>query len=186
MQALPSAFSCQVSRPWWRVPPRGWTAKSMIVVVPPKAAARVPDSNVSLANVPPNGSSMWVWGSIPPGMTYLPVASMTRSAGTSRSRPMRAISSSSTRTSAETIASALTIVPPLMSVRMCSSSGTRMSDRAGGSGAALGANLRMDEVGVHLRPAVAVELPRLADFLDHVHVEVADDQLFVMGVAHGS
>jgi len=44
----------------------------------------------------------------------------------------------------------------------------------------------MHEVGVHVRPAVAVELPRLADFLDHVHVEVADDQLFVMGVAHGA
>ena len=53
----------------------------MIVVVPPKAAARVPVSKVSLANVPPNGSSMWVWGSIPPGMTHLPVASMTWSAG---------------------------------------------------------------------------------------------------------
>ena len=48
----------------------------MIVVVPPKAAARVPLSNVSLAKVPPKGSSMCVWTSIAPGMTYLPVASM--------------------------------------------------------------------------------------------------------------
>ena len=40
---------------------------STIVVTPPHAAAREPVSNVSLANVPPNGSSMWVWTSIPPG-----------------------------------------------------------------------------------------------------------------------
>ena len=32
-------------------------------------AARVPVSNVSEALVPPNGSSMWVCGSMPPGMT---------------------------------------------------------------------------------------------------------------------
>ena len=39
---------------------------------PPNAAARVPVSNVSLANVPPNGSSMWVWTSMAPGITYRP------------------------------------------------------------------------------------------------------------------
>ena len=60
--------------------PRDWTAKSTMVVVPPQAAARVPVSKVSEAKVPPNGSSMWVWASTPPGMTYLPVASMVRSA----------------------------------------------------------------------------------------------------------
>jgi hypothetical protein len=37
----------------------------------------LPVSNVSLAKVPPNGSSMCVCTSMPPGMTYLPVASMT-------------------------------------------------------------------------------------------------------------
>ena len=51
----------------------------MTDVVPPHAAARVPVSKVSLASVPPNGSSKWVWASMPPGMTYLPVASITRS-----------------------------------------------------------------------------------------------------------
>ena len=51
-----------------------------MVVVPPQAAARVPISKVSEAKVPPKGSSMWVWQSIPPGTTYFPVASMTRSA----------------------------------------------------------------------------------------------------------
>ena len=58
----------------------------MIVVVPPKAAARVPVSKVSLAKVPPNGSSMWVWTSIPPGMTYLPVASIVSSTVTDAPR----------------------------------------------------------------------------------------------------
>ena len=55
-----------------RLAPRDWTAKSTIDVVPPNAAARVPVSNVSLAKVPPNGSSMWVCTSIAPGMTYQP------------------------------------------------------------------------------------------------------------------
>ena len=39
-----------------------------------------PVSNVSDAEVPPKGSSMWVCTSMPPGITYLPVASMVRSA----------------------------------------------------------------------------------------------------------
>ena len=76
MQVLPSAFSCHVAKPSRNDPPRGWTAKSMMVVVPPNAAARLPVSNVSLAKVPPNGSSMCVWGSIPPGITHLPLASI--------------------------------------------------------------------------------------------------------------
>ena len=37
----------------------------------------VPVSNVSDALVPPNGISMCVWTSTPPGTTYLPVASIT-------------------------------------------------------------------------------------------------------------
>ena len=72
-------------------------------VVPPKAAARVPVSNVSLANVPPNGSSMCVWTSIAPGITYLPAASMVSSAVTplaARPAPICAMVSPSTRTSA--------------------------------------------------------------------------------------
>ena len=84
--------------------PRDWTAKSTIIVVPPNAAARVPVSNVSLANVPPNGSSMWVWTSIPPGITYLPAASIVSSAvdaaSPARSAPIAAIVSPSIRTSA--------------------------------------------------------------------------------------
>ena len=48
----------------------------MMVVVPPRAAALVPVSNVSAEKVPPNGISMCVCPSIPPGITYMPVASM--------------------------------------------------------------------------------------------------------------
>ena len=70
--------------------PRVWIAKSTMHVVPPKAAARVPVSKVSEVSVPPNGISRWVCGSTPPGITSFPAASMTRSAGTTRSRPMRA------------------------------------------------------------------------------------------------
>ncbi len=80
MAQLPSAFAIQASKPSMADSPFTCTAKSMIVVVPPQAAARVPVSNVSAAYVPPKGSSMWVWTSMPPGITYLPVASITRSA----------------------------------------------------------------------------------------------------------
>lgn len=96
----------------------------MIVVVPPWAAARVPVSNVSEASVPPKGISMWVWASMPPGTTYLPVASMTWSTDRVRSVPRSVlpgvrtatILSPSTRTSAAPRPVALTTVPPLIRV----------------------------------------------------------------------
>ena len=121
MTALPSALACQVSRPSRSEAPRDWTAKSTMLVVPPNAAARVPVSKVSFANVPPNGSSMWVWTSMPPGMTYLPVASIVSSAVApppARSWPMLAIVSPSIRMSATYEPSAVTIVPLVMSVRI--------------------------------------------------------------------
>ncbi len=43
--------------------------KSTSIVVPPAAAAKVPDSKVSAAVVPMNGISRCVCGSMPPGMT---------------------------------------------------------------------------------------------------------------------
>src|SRR5437867_5422423 len=55
-------------------------AKSISVVVPPNAAARVPVSKSSALVVPPNGISRWVWTSMPPGKTYFPAASSTRAA----------------------------------------------------------------------------------------------------------
>ena len=80
--------------------PRVWIAKSTMQVVPPWAAARVPVSKVSEVSVPPNGIWWWVCGSTPPGMTSRPAASMTRSAGRTRSRPMRVTASSWMKTSA--------------------------------------------------------------------------------------
>ena len=99
-----------------------WTAKSMIVVVPPHAAARVPVSKVSAENVPPNGISMCVCTSIPPGSTYLPVASMTWSAAAAAASAFpvmsrastAAIFSPATSTSASSVPDAVTTVPPLI------------------------------------------------------------------------
>jgi hypothetical protein len=45
-------------------------------VVPPCAAAMVPDSKSSAEVVPPNGMSRCVCTSMPPGMTNLPEASI--------------------------------------------------------------------------------------------------------------
>src|SRR5664279_3608958 len=126
MTALPSALACQASRPSRSDLPRDWTAKSTIVVVPPKAAARVPVSKVSLANVPPNGSSIWVWTSIAPGSTYRPEASIVSSAviaAPARSEPIAAIVSPSTSTSASWDPEAPTIVPLVIRVRIRLSSG---------------------------------------------------------------
>ena len=76
MAQLPSAFECHLSSVASSDVPLAWTAKSMMVVVPPQAAALVPVSNVSTEKVPPNGISMCVCASIPPGITYRSVASM--------------------------------------------------------------------------------------------------------------
>ena len=74
--------------------------KSTCVVVPPRAAARWPDSTSSIVVVPPNGMSRCVCGSTAPGSTYLPEASMTVSAATSSDSPIREIRSSSMKMSA--------------------------------------------------------------------------------------
>src|SRR6266446_522188 len=92
-------------------------AKSMMVVVPPKAAARVPVSKSSLEVVPPNGMSRCVWASMPPGSSSIPEASMTRPAASAgREGAMSRIFSPSTRMSAATLRSAVTTVPFRMSV----------------------------------------------------------------------
>ena len=133
MAQLPSAFSCHLSRVASSVVPLACTAKSMIVVVPPCAAAFVPVSKVSAENVPPNGISMCVCASMPPGITYLPLASMRMSASGSASAAApaaanvaasvasprassAAIFSPTISTSASSVPVAVTTVPPLISV----------------------------------------------------------------------
>ena len=91
-------------------------AKSTIVVVPPHAAARVPVSKSSAATVPPKGISMWVWPSTPPGMSYLPVASMTVSAVQPWPVPRATTFSSSISTSTASSSDAVMTSPPVMSV----------------------------------------------------------------------
>src|SRR5690554_6759604 len=138
----------------------------MIVVVPPQAAARVPVSKVSDAAVPPKGNSMCVWASIPPGMTYLPAASITVSTFAVRSVPSSVepgVSTATTvspsmSTSACTRPVAETTVPFLMRVFMVVS-------------------LRLRDARVRVGSAVAVELPVVAHLLHHVEVEVTDDEL---------
>src|SRR3954447_19982573 len=163
MAQLPSALPCHLSSVDWRVVPLAWTAKSMIVVVPPHAAAVVPVAKVSAENVPPNGISMWVCASMPPGITYFPAASMTVSAVSNTPGAVTAaIVSPSTSTSAASAPPALTTVPLRMSVRMALS-------LCGG------------ERVVAVRPAVAVELPQVTPLGQHAHVQVAHDDL-VLGV----
>src|SRR5688572_11659605 len=142
-------------------------AKSISVVVPPKAAARVPVSKSSALVVPPKGMSRWVWGSIPPGMTYLPEASMVRSTLVPlslelRSVPTREIFSPSMSTSAAKRSAAVATVPFLIRVFM---ERPRLSGKL------------LDHRLVRLRAPVPEELPGAPDLLDHVQVEVGDDQL---------
>ena len=98
--ALPFRFACQASSAAAKLSPGVWMTKSTWHVVPPNAAAVCPDSTSSIVTVPPKGMSRWVCGSIQPGRTYLPAASITWSAATSSDSPMREIRSPSTNTSA--------------------------------------------------------------------------------------
>src|ERR1019366_181824 len=112
MQALPSAFFHQTSRASRMRVPRGWMAKSTMVVVPPKAAARVPVRKSSALVVPPKGMSRWVWQSMPPGRTYMPAASMTvASEGAGMPGRTSWMSSPEMRTSAAMVSVAVTTLP---------------------------------------------------------------------------
>src|SRR5712672_2949364 len=186
MAQLPSALACHLSRVASSEVPLAWTAKSRIVVVPPHAAARVPVSKVSAENVPPNGISMCVCTSIPPGSTYLPVASMTRSAAIATGVPAAAwlappawpappprvtsrastaaIFSPATSTSASSVPDAVTTVPPLISVVLM----------------ALPPGSGLDQRAVGVGPAVAVELPQVPDLGQLRHVQVAHQHIVLV------
>src|SRR5712691_11465479 len=210
MAQLPSAFSCHLSSVASSEVPLACSAKSTIVVVPPNAAAVVPVSNVSAEDVPPNGISMCVWTSIPPGSTYLPVASITESAcAMEPGAATAAIVSPSTSTSEANAPVAATTVPPLIKMltavpparprtRPCSAPGSPWARRLASlrslvprslhsvrpSRASLAPScpLRLDQALVGIGTAVPVELPQVADLGELAHVEVADDDL-IIGVA---
>src|SRR5690606_7579688 len=130
----------------------------------PHAAAVVPVANVSDENVPPNGISMCVCASMPPGSTYLPVASISSSATVIRPGAVTAqIVSSVINTSATTGPVALTTVPPRFSVRMALPP------------------LRFGQRAIRVRPAIAIELPQVADLGQLGHVQIPHDH-FVLGV----
>src|SRR3954454_5336164 len=118
ISCLPSAFACQAASASAKVWPLPWMQKSTWVVVPPNAAAVWPDVTSSIVTVPPKGMSRCVCGSIAPGSTSFPVASITRSASTSSDAPMSAIRSPSTSTSARVESAAVTTRPPLISTDM--------------------------------------------------------------------
>src|SRR6187455_2514620 len=150
----------------------------MIVVVPPHAAARVPVSKVSEACVPPKGSSRWVCGSMPPGMTYLPAASTTSSTVVSRSTP-RAVDpgcsraatvSPSTRTSAAPEPVLLITVPFLINVVL------------------IVVVLRswLGDRGVRVRSPITIELPGVAYLSDHAQIKITYYDVFVLIAAHGA
>src|SRR5690242_470646 len=106
-------------------------AKSMSVVVPPKAAAMVPVSKSSALVVPPKGMSRWVWTSMPPGMSSRLVASMTRVAFSAESCAATALTRSPEMpTSARYVSVAVTTVALRITVskRMGSSSGRELYD----------------------------------------------------------
>src|SRR3954470_10689007 len=179
MAQLPSALACQASRPSRSEWPTLCTAKSTIVVVPPQAAARVPVSKVSEAKVPPNGSSMWVWASTPPGMTYFPVASMVRSAVNDSAAEVpeaarAAMRPSSISTSAWISSDAVMTRPPRMTVRLLMFPLLPEWTVRSGCG----------QRGVGVRTAVAVELPAVADFPQLGQVEVPDDQFGLLVARH--
>ena len=92
---LPLRLPCQISSASPNVWPLPWMQKSTCVVVPPNAAAVWPDSKSSIVVSPRHGISRCVCGSTAPGSTYLPLASIVRSALTSSDSPIMVIRSPS-------------------------------------------------------------------------------------------
>src|SRR6185312_16313542 len=183
MAQLPPAFSCHLSSAASRLVPLGCTAKSTIVVVPPQAAARVPVSKLSTEKVPPNGISMWVCASIPPGSTYLPAASMTVSAAAAHAAaaslpgwPSAAICSPLTRTSAANVPLVVMTVPPVIRMLIAPRASLPLGESVP-PGEPARSGLRQRAVGVG--PPVPVDRPQVADLLQQAEIQVAHDHLVV-------
>ena len=83
--AFPFASALRFARAACRFSPGSGSTKSITVVVPPQAAAQVPVNQSSLEAVSPTGICRCTCGSIPPGSTSMPAASIS-------SRPCRSFS----------------------------------------------------------------------------------------------
>ena len=91
----------------------------MMLVVPPASPAAVPVKKSSIVTVPMKGSCMCVCGSMPPGMTYWPPASITVApAGASSPSPMAVMRPPCVSTSARKARSAFTTVPPWIKIEV--------------------------------------------------------------------
>ena len=167
MAQLPSAFSCHAARASCTLAPVFCTAKSTMVVTPPHAAAVVPVSNVSLrlgaaerhlhVGVHVDAARHDVLAGGVDGAVGGDAEGVGL-AGRQHGGDRLAVDQHVGRAAAR---SALTTVPPVISV----------------------VRHRLDQLVVGVGAAVAVERPAVADQLDLVHVEVADDQLGLVGVA---
>src|SRR6266850_3016697 len=104
-----------------------------MVVIPPQAAAAVPDSKSSAVRVPPRSRSRWVWTSTPPGSTWSPRASISLAPG-SRPSAMLAMRPCLMPRSATKVSVAVAISPP----RITRSCGMTHLLRSGRRGDALG------------------------------------------------
>ena len=178
MAQWPSALACQVSRPWRRLVPLDWMAKSMIVVVPPKGRR----AGAGLEGVHRLGAAeRHLHVRVPVDGTRDHVLSASRrSRGRHRratparvadpGAPSATMRSPSMSTSATNGPLALTTVPPLMSVFIASDQLSLL--------AAL-RRLGSDQVVVAVGTTVAIESPGVADGFQHAHVEVAHDDVVI-------
>ena len=91
-------------------------ANGSTMVLPPNAAARVPEAKSSAITMPgADGCERWTWLSMPPGSTSLPRAS-TMSLAWPRSVPSAAILPPVMPTSQVNVSDAVATVPPRMMV----------------------------------------------------------------------
>src|SRR5213594_215963 len=101
-----------------------------MVVIPPQAAAAVPDSKSSAVRVPPRSRSRWVWTSTPPGNTWSPRASISVAPG-SRPSAMLAMRPCRIPRSATKVSVAVTISPPRITRSCAMASPPPVSGRGG-------------------------------------------------------
>src|SRR3954453_21782267 len=140
---------------------------STIVVTPPQDAAREPVSNVALANVPPKSSSMCVCTSLPPGITYLPAASMMTALPSSVKNPglPTAVMTSSVINTSWAMTPVVDMTRPFL-INVVAM-----------------ARLPLDQLVVGVGPTVSVERPPVTHELDLVEVEIAHDEIRLVRVA---